>query len=320
MIGRLARPLLTRQPVYPLLLRRALAGRPLTILCYHTISADAGGPEAWTSLRAADFLAQVDLLEQHYRIVSLDEALASPGQDRPLAVLTFDDGDIGLYRHLLPLLQVRAVPVTIYIATGQIESGTTYWFDRVANACSGTTRLEFDLTGFGLGQPVIAGTGEPRWLLQSALHDALKRLDPAQREAAADAIAAQAPAPTTETLGPMTVDQLCELAAVPHITIGAHSHCHNLLDQLTLDQARDSVARSRSLLEQWTGQPIRHFAYPNGNHNPALAAMMRELGFASATILDNRLARPGADPFTLSRIAVGRYDGLDRLKLRLAGL
>lgn len=322
MIRELARSVLTRWPVYPLLRQRTWAKRPLTILCYHTLSANVGGPEAWTALRLADFRAQVALLAEHYRIVGLDEALSPYDADdgRPLAVLTFDDGDVGLHRHLLPLLRAEAIPVTIYVATGQIETGQTYWFDRVANACGGAGRLEIDLSGYGLGAWVLEGTGEPRWRVQSALHDRLKQVDPEARESLADRIAALAPAPLAESLGPMTVAQLQDLAALPHVTIGAHSHCHNLLDQLPPDQAQASVARSRMLLQQWTGREIRHFAYPNGNHTPALAAMIRELGFASATILDNALAWPGADRFTLSRLAVGRFDGLDRLRLRLVGL
>lgn len=320
MIRRLARRALAGAPLYPLLRRRALAARPLTILCYHTLGPDNGGPDAWTALRLADFRAQVALLRRHYRIVSLDEALDPPADDRPRAVLTFDDGDRGLYHHLLPLLAEDPVPVTVYVATSQIESGAPYWFDRVANACGGPGRLELDLTAHGLGRIVIEGRGEPRWLQQSALHDRLKRLDPAQREIAADRIVAQAPPPAGPVLGPMTLAELQALAAHPAVTIGAHSHCHNLLDQIAPAAARASVARSKALLEDWTGRAVDHFAYPNGNHNAGLEAMVRDLGFRSATVLDNRLAAPGSDPHALSRIAVGRYDGLDRLKLRLAGL
>ncbi|HEY6869779.1 MAG TPA: polysaccharide deacetylase family protein [Novosphingobium sp.] len=324
MIRALARSALTRAPLYSLLRRRALARSPLTILCYHTLSGDTGGPDAWTALRLADFRDQIAALRRHYRIVSLDEALdwwedgARAGP--PPAVLTFDDGDRGLHQHLLPLLREDPVPVTVYVATSQIQSGSTYWFDRVANACGGHQRLEIDLADAGLGRIVIGGSGEARWLMQSALHDRLKQVDPATREALADRIAAQAPEPAAQALGPMTLAQLQELAAHPQVTIGAHSHCHNLLDQLPLDAARDSIVRNVALLQEWTGQSIAHFAYPNGNYNRSLMALVQDLGFRSATILDNGPAWPGTSLHALSRIAVGRYDTLDRIRLRLAGI
>lgn len=320
MIRSLAKRILASPPVYPVLLRRALAKRPVTILCYHTLSADEGGPDAWTSLRLSDFHAQVALLKRHYRITDLDEALAPGDTDRPLAVLTFDDGDVGLHRHLLPLLKEEELPVTIYVASGQIETRKRYWFDRVMNACRGPGRLEIDLTDAGLGTWVLEGEGESRWRVQSDLHRALKRVDPDKRETLADRIAALAEDSPGETLGPMTVDELKDLAALPHVTIGGHSHCHNLLDQIPLEAARESVAHNRALLEDWTGREIRHFAYPNGNHNADLRALMKEMGFTSATVLDNALAWTRDDPYALSRLGVGRYDSLDSLRLRLAGL
>ena len=320
MIRSLAKAVLARPPLYGPLHRRALARHPLTILCYHTLSADQGGPDAWTALRVSDFRAQLAELRRTYDIVSLDEAMAPASGPRPRAVLTFDDGDRGLFDHLLPLLQDDPVPVTIYVATAQIETRQPYWFDRVMNACRGPGRFEIDLTNAGLGPWVLDGAGEPRWLVQSALHSRLKQVEPATRETLADQIADAAPDLPGATLGPMSVAQVQALAALPHVTIGAHSHCHNLLDQIPLEDVRTSLTRNRTLLEGWTGREIRHFAYPNGNHTAASRALVKEMGFASATVLDNALAWPGADPFALSRIAVGRYDGLDRIRLRLAGL
>jgi peptidoglycan/xylan/chitin deacetylase (PgdA/CDA1 family) len=116
----------------------------------------------------------------------------------------------------------------------------------------------------------------------------------------------------------MSVTQLQALAAHPCVTIGAHSHCHNLLDQIPIKRAQDSIATSRRFLRDWTGQQIAHFAYPNGNHLPELCNAVREEGFSSAVALDNGLARPGSDVFALPRIGVGRDDPLWRIKLRLA--
>jgi peptidoglycan/xylan/chitin deacetylase (PgdA/CDA1 family) len=115
----------------------------------------------------------------------------------------------------------------------------------------------------------------------------------------------------------MTLAQLKELAAHPLVTIGAHSHGHELLDQLSIDAARTSVTRSRRLLQGWTQQPVHHFAYPNGNSTPALMARLEEDGFASATILQDCLMRTDAPALALPRIGVGRYDSFARFKLRL---
>jgi peptidoglycan/xylan/chitin deacetylase (PgdA/CDA1 family) len=116
----------------------------------------------------------------------------------------------------------------------------------------------------------------------------------------------------------MTRGELAELAADRRVTIGAHSHCHNLLDQIPLAEAEASMELSRRLLREWTGQEVAHFAWPNGNHDAALRHAAARLGFRSAAALDNRLWRAGADRFALPRLAIGRYDTPRRFRLRLA--
>lgn len=318
-----ARALLGLGPVRAALRARAWRDDPISLLCYHTLGPDRGGPDAWTVLRVADFRAQVAMLARAYDIVSLDEAVAAgPGRKaggRPRAVLTFDDGEAGLFHHLLPLLDDLRLPVTIYVATGQIETGRPYWFDRLMGAL-GTGAREVVLPGLGHWRlPEVPGPD--RWAVLGDLLEALKRVDPDRREELADRILAEHPLPTGRPpLAPLTREELDALAASPWVTIGAHSHCHNLLDQIALEEAAESMQRSRRLLQDWTGQEVAHFAWPNGNRNAALGQAAAGLGFRTATALGNGLWRAGADPFALPRVAVGRHDDAARLALRLVGI
>ena len=322
-LKRVARRVLGTAPARAVLAARALAGDPVTVLCYHTLGPDTGGPDAWTALRVADFRAQVAMLAERYEIVTLDAALAEgPGRaqgGRPRAVLTFDDGEAGLHRHLLPLLDDLRVPVLVYVATAQIESGRPYWFDRLMGAL-GTGAHRVELPGLGTWDiPVAPGTA--RWAVLGGLLERLKAESPARREVLTDAILDAHPLPPGRPpLGPLTREELVALAASRWVTIGAHSHCHNLLDQLAPDLARDSMARSRDLLRAWTGQAVAHFAWPNGNHTGVLRAEAAALGFATAAALDGALWRRGADLFALPRVGVGRHDDAARLRLRMIGI
>lgn len=307
-------------PVYTVLQTVALRRRPLVILCYHTLSADQDGPEAWTSLRASDFRKQLSIIQRSHRIVSLEEALTSPLSSEPRAVLTFDDGDIGLYRHLLPIVKDLKIPVTLYIATSQIESGKAYWFDRLMNGLSGCAATAVSVAGKTWDIP--AQTGAARWPVTSAILEHLKTCNTAARDSLADSLLSQISEadPLGEALGPMSIEQLCDMAQTPGIHIGAHSHGHELLDQLSVPEAIQSANQSRDLLEQWTGQTIRDFAYPNGNHSPALEKALGREGFRSSTVLDNMRVAPGTSALALSRLAVGRYETAMRFRLRLLGV
>lgn len=325
LIRKTALSVLGSAPVYQVLQRRALRDNPITILCYHTLGADHEPMDAWTVLRTEDFHQHIRFLRCHYDIVSLNQALAGPGNTgRPQVVLTFDDGDIGLHAHLLPILRAETLPVTIYIATAQIERGQPYWFDRVMNALQNPSGCEIDLRSAGLGQySVPASTGTPkdpaRWQAISDILEHLKTVPPGVREDLSTDILRQAGEFTAVTtpLHPLTLDQLKELAANPNVTIGAHSHCHNLLDQIPIAEVMASISHSRQMLRDWTGQDVCHFAYPNGNHNKAVEEAVAEAGFSSATVLDNHLAIRDADPYILSRLAIGRYDEAARLKLHM---
>ncbi len=313
---------LTAPPLYAALHARALRGNPVTILCYHTLRPQAETLDAWVALGVDDFRTQIAMLRERYDIVSLDAARmpAAPG-GRPRAVLTFDDGEIGMHSHLLPLIRAENLPVTIYVATAQFETGKAYWFDRVMNALQEDTTQQITLAGHGSWQ-IGPEKGKARWAQINQVLEALKQAPTQDRDALADDIVAQVAdsAAGFTPLQPMTLAQLQEVAAHPCVTIGAHSHGHELLDQLPLEAARDSIARSRELLREWTGQPVDHFAYPNGNHTADLGEMLKTCGFQTATILDDRLAHDSADAMALPRISVGRYDRLARLKLRLAGI
>lgn len=321
----LGRQVLTSGRVYPVLRRRALRDNPVTVLMYHTLGPDQDHFDAWTVVRCADFRIQIQWLRQHYDIVSLDDAWLHLGRvdpsGRPKAVITFDDGHAGLHRHLLPLLDELQLPVTLYIATGHIVKGQPYWFDRIMNALQVRQTVCLDLTQFGLPAfNVESGTGESRWQKLSRILESLKALHPIQREAAVEAAEEQlrwARRDDFEALAPLSVAQLQEIARSRWVTLGAHTECHSLLDQISPDAAQASMELSAQRLHDWTGTVVRHFAYPNGNHNPELMARAQKAGFDTALTTRKGLWRRGDSSWAVARIPVGRYDNLARFKLNL---
>jgi peptidoglycan/xylan/chitin deacetylase (PgdA/CDA1 family) len=322
---RLAIRLLAAPLAYRLLRRRAHQGDPVTILCYHTLRPDDDELDVWTALRMSDFRAQMAFLREHYEIVPLEEALDHrERRGRPRAMVTFDDGEVGLFRHLLPFVEQERLPVTVYIATGQVETGRPYWFDAVMNALQARRELVLDLREVGLGnRRVRPGPGPARWLDISAVLEALKSVDPVRREEVAARIVAATEGESKRSfrpLAPMSVDEVRRLARSRWVTIGSHSHCHNLLDRIPAADAGESLVRSRTLLEAWTGQPVRHFAYPNGNHDPTVRRLVAQTGHRSAAALGDAFLARGADPYALPRLGIGRYDSPGRFALRLIGI
>ncbi len=309
-------------------LREQAASTGVTVLAYHELAQDNADVEAWTVVRKSDFLRQMDYLSRHYDIVTLDRAIARleapTGASRPLAVITFDDGDRGNADVLLPIVEELRIPVTVYIATRQVVDRNPYWFDQVINALQVDTVVDVDLGKYGLGRYQInRARGSKNWLEIERLLEALKALDPAARAQAVEAMLAAVPPMEQRRkngqIEPMRVADVKALATCSWMTIGSHSHCHNLLTQLSASAAEESVKNSKSLLEQWTGRTIEHFAYPNGTYDNMTVGVVRKTGFRSAVTFESRLWRRVDSLYCIPRVGIGRYDSFEKFKLNLVG-
>ena len=66
------------------------------------------------------------------------------------------------------------------------------------------------------------------------------------------------------------------------MTIGDHSRSHPYLTKITDPQKlRDEVVGSKKLLEQRLGVPVTEFAYPFGQYDPTIIALLKQAEFKS---------------------------------------
>jgi len=315
----------TWDPLYGQVLRRQLRGKAV-VLMYHEVASDNDDIEAWTVVKHTDFVRQMDYLRTKFDIVSLSEAImpmANPNlTGRPMAVVTFDDGDRGNRDVLLPIVESLELPVTIFVATRQVQDQRPYWFDRLVNA------LQFDAP-ITVSHPALLPTaytinetsGARNWTKIQQLLMALKKLEPVEREQAVDEIINNLGlhAHRSRGIAPLAINDIKELSKSRWVTIGAHSHCHNILTQLDRQAVLESVVQSKELLELWTGGNINYFAYPNGDYNDSVVSAVVEAGFEAAVTTASRPWKSRENNFALPRIGVGRYDSLDVFKVRVVG-
>jgi peptidoglycan/xylan/chitin deacetylase (PgdA/CDA1 family) len=307
------------------LLRRARRRSPpgITVLMYHEVLGDDDLAEAWTAVRVSELRRQIDYLKSGFDILSIDEAMSRGDSRRPAAVLTFDDGGAGNHRHLLPIVEETRVPVTVFVSTGHVESGRLYWFDRVVNALQVLAPVSLDMRDVGLSMYAVGPpSGANNWAQIQRLLVDIKAAGVERNEELAGVVEERAKAAggaVRAPLQPMTVNQVRELAACSLVTIGAHSHAHSLLTQMSASDTTADVAKSRRMLQEWTGQSVEHFAYPSGEYDPRVRENVVSCGFRTAVTTEKRLWRSGCDPFAIPRMSVGRYDSASVFRLALGG-
>ena len=86
----------------------------------------------------------------------------------------------------------------------------------------------------------------------------------------------------------ITYEQLAEIAANENISIGSHTVSHSRLSELSNDALKIDVAKSKQILENFTGIKISAIAYPEGYYNGDVIEAVKEAGYEIAFAVKDR--------------------------------
>ncbi|MDR1544415.1 MAG: polysaccharide deacetylase family protein [Prevotellaceae bacterium] len=99
----------------------------------------------------------------------------------------------------------------------------------------------------------------------------------------------------------LSMEQLTKLSNEPLCTIGSHTLTHPHLTELDFEAQKREILLSKQILEQWTGKPITHFAYPYGDYNEQLMQIVESCGYQTAVLCNGNYVRRGQSVFALKR-------------------
>ena len=102
----------------------------------------------------------------------------------------------------------------------------------------------------------------------------------------------------------MNWDEVIEIQQSGLVDFGSHTANHIILDQVSLDIAREEIVQSRMAIENHIGVPIKSFAYPNGNFNSVLQKMVAENNFVGAVTTESGWVDNDVDVYAIPRIAL----------------
>lgn len=88
------------------------------VLAYHLVGADT---RAVVDVPLPEFRRQLDWLKAECEVVTLEEALCSPGSGRQRVVLTFDDAYRNFLDRAWPELALRNLPSLLYVPVGFVR-------------------------------------------------------------------------------------------------------------------------------------------------------------------------------------------------------
>jgi peptidoglycan/xylan/chitin deacetylase (PgdA/CDA1 family) len=304
--------------------QRLPARRPrAVVLVYHRVGAGAIDPWQLT-VDPENFASQMETLARDWSPISLAELVEGVQRrrlpERAVAV-TFDDGYADNLEVAAPILLEHAIPVTLFVAPGLIDSGGPLWWDELASLLLEPARLPSTLTlSNGNGHhwripPVIdeetrSGSSLNPWdaLTGTRLRAfyevwlTLRALDAPKREAALDEIADWSDTHRRSERVLLTWEQLREFAALPRFELGAHTLTHPVLPDCSEEGARVEIAGSSERLRAEAGVAVEQFAYPFGAWSPSVASLVARLGFTAALTTDGGAISWRSSPHALPRV------------------
>jgi peptidoglycan/xylan/chitin deacetylase (PgdA/CDA1 family) len=268
--------------------RRALARRhALLILNLHRVSPQPG--PLWPPLHPHLFEDLLRFLGNAARVVTFADLpnIEQAGDDRPLVILSFDDGYRDFTEYTMPILDRFGIRVNQNIIPGCVVSGRPPWTVQLAEAlASASPALVRRIAGSAsdlFGEP--NGDDPARGLIAG-----LKVASRADRERVwprLEPLIRDAPRGGIEM---MTTAEVRE--AAEHHEIGVHSFSHESMEPEPLEYFVDDLRRCRTFFDQDLGAPMRIYAFPNGSYREEQIEVLYREGLEHILLVGERSSTP----------------------------
>ncbi|MBB2749287.1 UNVERIFIED_ORG: peptidoglycan/xylan/chitin deacetylase (PgdA/CDA1 family) [Microbispora rosea subsp. rosea] len=235
---------------------------------YHRIGAiDTANPfHRLHTVDAGVFAQQVDWMQRHGAVISLDQVRSGRELAELNFVVCFDDVPVSARRGI-DLLRERGLPVTISPCGHLAEHGAgtrdkVYAIEQLAPAEAIRAHLAGLLPSAGENASFYHLTKSaelnPHWV-RTELIDPLFSTIEAQAQ------------PLLAQRGYLAWPELRELAADELVTVANHTLTHDNLAALSRSALEEEITRSHALFTERMGFPARYFTVPFGRFTPELA-------------------------------------------------
>lgn len=277
------------------------------------------------------FERQLHFLKQNFDIVPLSSLVNSlstlnsqlSNLNRPLCVITFDDGWRDNYEIAFPILRQHGLPATIFLTTDFIGANRAFWHTELLYLV-----MHGDLSRFRLLEYVLQAYPSPvrhRWrqVRGSAQTPSAHELDPLVEAVKATcgedeihnlirdvryALAASGPLLSQDRFF-LDWDQVREMASA-RIEFGSHGCSHRILTRLRAEEAQGELVRSKAEIEGRIGQEVRDFAFPEESANRELINLADKAGYRVVCVKGLTYGDERSGTLLVQRI--GMHEGISR--------
>ena len=235
------------------------------------------------------FRAHLGYLKDRFNIIPLEQLVQAieknNWQEIPpkSLVITLDDGHRGNF-DLLGVIEEYKVPMTIFACAGIVNTQRHYWFLDFADQAQQLKPLPSEVRIRQLAS-INGYTPEKEFVERQAISKA----------------------------------EMLEMKN-QGVSFQSHTLLHPILTTCSDEACWLEIAGAKRVLEKLSGEPVTHFAYPNGDYSEREIAYLQKAGYRSARAIDVGWNGPNTNIYALKSMSISDDATLHEMIAQLHGI
>lgn len=249
----------------------------------------------------------IQYITTHFNVISLDDFYAKKFKKNTLNIaLTFDDGYANNYEYAIPILKQYNVPASFYV-TSIHEETNHLWADYVDLVSFYTNKKTITFNGKQFVKnkknEFISNGHSLKSILKTLPYEKIKVIYTIFEEEWTEIQKKS----LNDYWQLMSFNQIDEINKNKLFTIGAHGSTHSNLIRIPIQEAKNEILQSKSILEKICNQKIDVFAFPFGYYTTELIEYCLEIGYKKVLLVDYYNIDEKNDAFTQNRFVINPY-------------
>jgi len=275
------------------LLQKIRRERLVTVLNLHQVSPHEN--PFWSPLKPEIFDDLLAFLKENFEVVLFRE-IAETQSEKPLAVLSFDDGYYNFYEYAAPILKKHGLRANMNVIPSCVETGVPMWNIRLYDFLNRAPKKlidEINLPGFGQRLDGENSAAKVRYGLRISRF--LKNRPRREREELWRGIANlldKADHPPTRM---MNREEIKEIAAEHEI--GVHSFSHESMQFESDEFFERDFEQCARYFENELELPLEIYAFPNGSYRDEQIETLQARGVRHVLLVGEDYARKGENVY-----------------------
>ncbi len=275
--------------------RRINATNRVAVLNLHRVNPDIN--PYWPALHPDVFTGLLAHLVSRFDVVSLEEARSDVPRERPMAVLSFDDGYSDFIEYALPIMDKWGVCSNLNVIADCALTGRPIWNVRLYDFLRSAPKEmlgRVKLPGFRAKAPGDSDYEKMRFGLK--LSSFLKSRPRNER---ADLFSMLEPLFEDVATDQTRMMTCTDISSLPDsVEVGAHSYSHESMGFESDNYFTDDLQKCFAFFANELDRQLETYAFPNGSYRNGQIHMLQQLGIRNVLLVDERLATPVNGVFT----------------------